>query len=464
MKKVFCFLLLLLVCSFSWSANHYIRDGAAGTNDGTDWTDAWEDMDDITWGGAGVVRGDIIYIADGSYIADTFSLAASGSTYVYIKKAIVADHGTETGWDNGYGDGQADFARPLTFSTNYWEFNGQVGSGKSGYGFRINPPGSPSADNLHLMVFSGDRSYITIKYTDMESAGSGYDYYQTCLYSAVGGDHHTIANNYIHESGRFILTRSWSDCVIEKNYFENNWSSVRCHGDGISAHNELNNIIRWNIIENGTNDGFYTPGHGTPTGLSATNVQMYGNLIFDVDGTTGGPFEIGSEFYVENCSFFNNTIVDFGSNQAGVSGFDQGDNSATNLCRNNLWYNCDAIALGTTHDYNAFDDGTHSEANGQGNITSGFFTNYAGNVFTLTQATDAGTETGSPAGNSVDIVGVARAVDGVWDRGAYEFDSGATPPSERLVMVLLSQIQVMPIFWAWYAMAWAVLGRILLRI
>ena len=87
----------------------FIRDGASGSNNGTDWTNAWEDMDDITWGVGGVQRGDAIYIADGIYINDTFDLAESGTDYVYVIKATSSAHGTETGWDSGYGDGVATF-------------------------------------------------------------------------------------------------------------------------------------------------------------------------------------------------------------------------------------------------------------------------------------------------------------------------------------------------------------------
>lgn len=49
-----------------------------------------------------------------------------------------------------------------------------------------------------------------------------------------------------------------------------------------------------------------------------------------------------------------------------------------------------------------------------------------------------------------------------WDIGAYEYESGPAAGPSRLVMIL-SQIQIMPIFWAWYAMAWFVLIRMVNR-
>jgi hypothetical protein len=62
-----------------------------------------------------LTRGDTYYIADGSYVTYIFDDVASGSLVITIKKATVADHGTETGWLDTYGDGQAVFADVLAF-------------------------------------------------------------------------------------------------------------------------------------------------------------------------------------------------------------------------------------------------------------------------------------------------------------------------------------------------------------
>jgi hypothetical protein len=138
-KHILLTILLLLMCVPAYGANHYIRADATGNNDGTDWTNAWTDLP------ATLVRGDTYYIGDGEYGGYSFDDAESGTYYITIKKATVADHGTETGWDNAYGDGQAVFTGTgnnylISFSESYYVFSGVAASDPSDsstYGFKI---------------------------------------------------------------------------------------------------------------------------------------------------------------------------------------------------------------------------------------------------------------------------------------------------------------------------------------
>ena len=114
-------------------ANHFIRTGALGLDDGSDWTNAWPDFASVTW-----TRGDTYYVADGVY-AETVTLtkAVAGASYIYILKATATAHVTEDGWNAGYGDGQAETGR-WSIQTGYWYISG-VGrtTETSGYGFKV---------------------------------------------------------------------------------------------------------------------------------------------------------------------------------------------------------------------------------------------------------------------------------------------------------------------------------------
>ena len=105
MKKILLVLLIncLSLVSYTFAADHYVREDATGDNSGSDWTNAFTQLPST------LVRGDTYYIADGNYGSYTFNDATAGSTYIYIKKAIIANHGTDVGWNNSYGDGQAVF-------------------------------------------------------------------------------------------------------------------------------------------------------------------------------------------------------------------------------------------------------------------------------------------------------------------------------------------------------------------
>src|SRR3990172_1898859 len=125
MKRYLFAFLILLLASPSFAANHYIRDGASG--DGSDWTNAWDDLPST------LVRGDTYYIADGNYGGYTFDDADSGATYIYIKKATASAHGTDTGWSSAYGDGQAVFTGQWLIRTNYLDIDGVTGGGPTNW-------------------------------------------------------------------------------------------------------------------------------------------------------------------------------------------------------------------------------------------------------------------------------------------------------------------------------------------
>ena len=67
------------LASSSEAANRYVRQGATGSPNGIDWTNAYTALP------ATLTRGDTYYIADGTYSSYTFDDAISGTTYITIK-------------------------------------------------------------------------------------------------------------------------------------------------------------------------------------------------------------------------------------------------------------------------------------------------------------------------------------------------------------------------------------------
>src|SRR5262249_48377802 len=124
---------------FGAAGRHYVRAGASGSGDGTDWNNACPDFSGAC-APANLVRGDVYYVAAGRYTNQTFDTPESGALVIMIRKATLTDHGSASGWMNGFA-GQAVITGANTVTTGYWTFDGQTGDyltgGIGSYGFKF---------------------------------------------------------------------------------------------------------------------------------------------------------------------------------------------------------------------------------------------------------------------------------------------------------------------------------------
>lgn len=134
-KAVTILAVLLLAPSAAWATDYCVRAGANGTNDGSNWTNAFSQLP------ATLMRGSVYYVADGDYPKYMVDDLVSGALTITIKKATAVSHGINDGWNDTYGDGQAIFAFPFNVVVSYVNFDGSVGSGSdpSTYGFKVAP-------------------------------------------------------------------------------------------------------------------------------------------------------------------------------------------------------------------------------------------------------------------------------------------------------------------------------------
>ncbi len=141
---------LISMTSASFGANYYVRKGATGTNKGTDWTNAWNEMNQVNF--STLACGDTVWIAGGSY---TTSLngsksCTSGSILTFNRvQATDSVPVAAAGWSASY-DSQVILpnisvpgpAAYITFNGRAWQ-GGVVGSG----GIQVLIPGS-SGDGI----------------------------------------------------------------------------------------------------------------------------------------------------------------------------------------------------------------------------------------------------------------------------------------------------------------------------
>lgn len=408
----------------------YVKPVASGTGDGSDWTNAM---------GASFTpgRGNIYYLADGSYGAKAWSTENSGATLITIKKATVADHGTSTGWSDTLGDGEALFDS-WTHDSDYWLMDGQIGGGPgawdSGFGFRV------FSSSAALWTLSGARSSITARHFHLDS-DRGVTFIAglkatTGACSDISISRYAITDVFgplFHFAGMTGLISSHGYHARNKNTAEDHSEGVSCTGTNTGC------VFRWGIWDQIEGTAIFA---GVNFGESV-GWKIYGNVFarstsplyyyWEDPGTNQNDFRDGL--------ILSNTVIDCGG--TGVSQghwvVDKAGSAETNTARNNLFYANDfnSYASGVDHDYTFAADNIRSESgpfdkdseilsgesNGQ-DSTGDPFADYDADplLADLSATTNAGASTGALLlDNSLDMFGASRG--GSWMRGAVQDSS-----------------------------------------
>lgn len=443
----------------SEAANQYVRANANGANNGTDWANAWTQLPEA------LTRGDTYYVADGTYSSYIFDDPTLGSQYITIKKATIADHGSDSGWRDSYGDGQAILGSTMTFRSSYYVVDGNgthmVPSDDSNdYGFKVS---SDTSVNTSGIIRIGDAGYtasqITLKYVHVYNNTNGSINNGTVSvrwYPTQTSTYTRLQNCFFENSGKDGLQISRSSYVlVERSYIKRLGKlyaqNPDYHGQTVQIFYGGDDIIfRWNIFE--ANEG---QGLVQIAGIDSTTerVRFYGNIVF-VDhkklpstpgfNSSGGIF--GDAWNYNNLSsiyLYNNTFVNIGGDYGGVARFSILSPGNNLYSYNNLFYNCESITYSgwTAYGYHASGGGDSAGGtNEQTGLKASIFMKYSSNNFNLSSGTtdgltltlqswwqDAPDSFFGQLDYDTDMFGTIRGEDGVWDRGAIEFSTTSVP-------------------------------------
>lgn len=409
---------LLFAAETAIAANHYIRSGATGSNNGTDWSNAYTSLPTT------LVRGDTYYIAGGSYSGRTFNTPASGTQIITIKGARATDHGTDTGWSSSYSveSTQATWTSGIQFTTSYWVFDGSVGPNLSktatAYGFKINP----TAFAIQVYNLSSAISDITLSHIAATAPSGDLEKYFVVTNDSTKSVNnvtvsHCLADGWENAIKATSMGLTMGNWLVEYNVILNGYSSPAFHGEDINNNGGYidNLTVRYNWFEGRSS------GTGSIVCLNAPcgPFYIYGNVFKNMVGgdgiITGVHYPISGEIY-------NNTFdhVDNGYGNGAWIGHDVSANVYNNIIYNGV------AGIGANFtgkkDYNAYFKTTITPTEAHGQIgTASPFVNEPGNDLHLLAASNAGTTFSAPY--NVDIDGKARGGDGTWDRGAFEFVS-----------------------------------------
>jgi hypothetical protein len=379
--------------------NCYVRAGAAGSGNGSDWTNAYTDLP------ASLQRGTTYYVAAGTYPPHVFNDPDAGSALITVKAPTVALHGTDTGWNNLY-QGQALW-ECLTTSCNIWDvsheddivFDGSYCNPQSpysnictsGYGFKLFANGLGGAGNTgNDCVGCGD----VLGGQGFKAVGTAYVHDLIFKYIEIEGNHQSSdtgladaafdfeGGSYNLYFGHLYLHHNTWQYFLRGNHAGSQGSTF---GSGNNITIEYN-ALYWDYTAANPNVG----PHGAPCSCSEglTNFTWRYNLIGDMVGTDAGPdtasgadynngngyggpwYLYGNIWYADNAShcavgdgimaiydfsmtngpvyFYNNSIVNMGypfCSATDETGFGLGLTYTTPISgwyeQNNLWYGDD---------------------------------------------------------------------------------------------------------------------------
>lgn len=429
---------------FVFAANFYVRADATGLNTGADWQNAWTRLPST------LARGNVYYIADGSYGDYIFDDAEGGTQYIEIRKATEADHGTSVGWTAAFGDGAAYWGQ-LSFLTSYYLFDGVKGYGRDAenYGFQQNfTSRSSPAKALDI-----DGDFISIRHLKSfwDSRDDPSEVQSRWLDATTGSPRNiTVSYCYIRElPGLPFYFINSSSVLVEYLVLEGMHSDSTWHAEIASNRSLANLIVRYSWFMDGTGTGGWMSMEGTNT-----NWQIYGNVFEQTSkgggyghGTLADNMQTGSS---TSGVFYNNTIANHTSgSRSGLSFWATTSpiESRNNIARNSKGYGNLGVDV-ASHNYLS---SCPSESEFNAAIESNLQRDSLDPFVDSARDNDGEISDWRLSGQNLPLRGyslaapynesclnrlwegpnamcVVRGADGYWDRGAIEFIQGGVSP------------------------------------
>ena len=456
--------MISVACIFSagkaFGACHAITPTGSGSKTGVDWNDAYAGLP------AALTRGDIYYLADGSYGALRLSQAASGTSTIEIRKAQSFDNGSScspsiaAGWSTStMGSGQAKFsgANPVaSISANYFILNGngtQTAQGCGGAlsaasvtatlsnptdcGIQLYSNGSPESSGL-LNLGTGNVNNVTVEYVEMFGAGDNSNEQWEEIGPFGGSGPLNFSHIYGHNAGCVYFQDGAQGRTIAHSYFwgtEVNGASGGCHGQFSFEDGSTSNITENdNVYRDITGTAIWTFANSSST---HNNLAYYDNVIWSTNFASSasayGHLSDGLLACINSGTQCTNVVIDQNTivNEGGSQGVNDENGNGSYSITNNLWY---AAGAGTPtnlgfsgnassgNSYNSFliagwcPTGPNDVCNA---TASNPFNNWPNNDFTL--ASDSAgwnNRTSLSSVYNVDAAGDPFTT----DRGAFQYD------------------------------------------
>jgi len=446
--------------AFAAGANWYVHKGASGSNNGTSWSNAWNEMNQINF--STVACGDTIWLAGGTYTTSlTLNKVCTAGNVLNINRVLSTDSVpvAAAGWNSSF-DSQVIISEAgvnLNNNVSYVTVNGRIGTpANNNLGISVRCTASTGCDTI-AGPQTGNMDHLTLTYVEafgppcITGGGAGPG---TCGGSNGGASAginiapstNTVSSllldhMWVHRFSETIRASNWSNCTIQFSDIDSTRqaNSGGDHEDVLYSYANTNLTMRYNTIWGSPNDGIFFDFGGT------TGFQFYGNVYYH----SGGALITFKPGYSFGTAFIYNNIFEndnqFGDYQPGY--FYDGGSMTGGAIENNVFENVNfvnpATSVGfTTVDYNAYsttvgkqDNGTHSFTYNAGTLGSSvlFINESASNPlaanFRLTSkgATTLQSGLSLPAPFNMDMDGNIRGANANWYIGAFTFGSSSAP-------------------------------------
>jgi hypothetical protein len=311
------------------AANWYVRPAAAGSADGTNWTNAWS-LAGIGW--SSVSPGDTIWIAGGSYGGFGTSKGGSSGKPITLSRASASNAVpvAAAGWNSSF-DSQIVLSSGITLSA-YVTIDGN----------NWNPPGLPSKFGIKISCANGskgiDMQSGNCVARNIEVAGPGFNACTVETDLIHYGNNSLISGCSLHDAD--VLGFSWvgnTGTTIEYSFLYNNGSNGTHMDVTYSAGGWTNSIFRYNVMFNCISESIFFDNQA-----AGNNMVFYGNLFCQGDSRGYGsvPIEFQNSASYGTVFLYNNTFVDW-SKANNLGGSTASLNSGSKF-KNNLFINSDS--------------------------------------------------------------------------------------------------------------------------